>query len=168
MPDYNKVLLMGRLTRDIELKYTPANMAVAKVGLAVNHRYKSKEGENKEEVTFVECDAWGRTAEVMSQYLSKGKPVFVEGRLKLDQWQDKDGGNRSMLKVVIENFQFIDSKGGDGSGPPSGGASGAPRSASAGKPQGAYSGSPAHSGAGAGAGSGAPTHEPLGEDDIPF
>jgi single-strand DNA-binding protein len=148
MPDYNKVLLMGRLTRDIELKYTPSNMAVAKIGLAVNHRFKSKEGEQKEETTFVECDAWGRTAEVMSQYLSKGKPVFVEGRLKLDQWKDKDGSNRSMLKVVIENFQFIDSKGG--------GEVGTRNSTSA--PQAAYSGSPAS----------APAHEPLGEDDIPF
>lgn len=159
MPDYNKVLLMGRLTRDIELKYTPSNMAVAKVGIAVNHRYKSKEGEAKEEVTFVECDAWGRTAEVMSQYLSKGKPVFVEGRLKLDQWQDKDGGNRSMLKVVIENFQFIDSKGGgDSSGSrapaPAGAAAGAARS------QG-YAAAPSDSGAGG-------HHEPLSDDDIPF
>jgi len=161
MPDYNKVLLMGRLTRDIELKYTPSNMAVAKVGLAVNHRYKSKEGENKEEVTFIECDAWGRTAEVMSQYLSKGRPVFVEGRLKLDQWQDKDGGNRSMLKVVIENFQFIDSKGGDGSTGGNSNSAGAPRASGPPPKQHAYSGA-------SGAAPAAPSHEPLGEDEIPF
>jgi single-strand DNA-binding protein len=110
MASYNKVLLMGNLTRDIELKYTPSNMAVAEIGLAVNHRFKTKEGEAKEEVTFVDCEAWGRTAEVMKQYLVKGRPVFVEGRLKLDQWKDKqDGSNRSKLRVVIENFQFIDS-----------------------------------------------------------
>ena len=72
----------------------------------------------REETTYVDCEAWGRTAEVMAQYLSKGKPVFVEGRLKLDQWQDKEGNNRSKLKVVIESFQFIDSKGGQSSTPP--------------------------------------------------
>lgn len=109
MPSYNKVLLMGHITRDIELKFTPSNMAVAQIGLAVNHKYKTKDGAQKEEVTFVDCEAWGKTAEVMQQYLSKGKPVFIEGRLKLDQWQDKDGGNRSKLKVTIENFQFVES-----------------------------------------------------------
>ncbi|MCI0364773.1 MAG: single-stranded DNA-binding protein [Phycisphaerales bacterium] len=161
MPDYNKVLLMGRLTRDIELKYTPSNMAVAKVGLAVNHRYKTKEGESKEDTTFVECDAWGRTAEVMSQYLSKGKPVFVEGRLKLDTWQDKDGGNRSMLKVVIENFQFIDSK---GAGATAAGAAAAPEYAGAAPPAARSAGASAKS---QGAYTG-PQHEALGEDEIPF
>ena len=124
MASYNKVLLMGNLTRDIELKYTPSNQAVAQIGLAINNRFKTKEGETKEETTFVDCEAWGRTAEVMKQYLTKGKPVFVEGRLKLDQWKDKqDGSNRSKLKVVVENFQFIDSKGGGGD---SGGAPSAP------------------------------------------
>ena len=152
MPDYNKVLLMGRLTRDIELKYTPSNMAVGKVGLAVNHRFKTKEGEAKEETTFVECDVWGRTAEVMNQYLSKGRPVFIEGRLKLDQWQDKEGGNRSMLKVVIENFQFIDSKGGDGSNAGSSGGNSAPARSPA-------KSAPAAVGV---------QHEPISEDDIPF
>ena len=157
MPDYNKVLLMGRLTRDVELKYTPSNMAVAEIGLAVNHRYKTKEGESKEEVTFVDCEVWGKTAEVMSQYLSKGKPVFVEGRLKLDQWKDKEGGNRSKLKMVVESFEFIDSK---GSGSGEGGSSGdaparqsRPASAPSNKSQPAYSG---------------PQHEPVPEDDIPF
>src|SRR5688572_14060514 len=116
MPSYNKVLLMGNLTRDVELKHTPSNMAVAQIGLAVNRRFKTKEGETKDEVTFVDCEAWGRTAEVMQQYLSKGKPVFIEGRLKLDQWQDKEGGNRSKLKVVIESFEFIDARGGAQSG----------------------------------------------------
>lgn len=159
MPDYNKVLLMGRLTRDVELKFTPGNQAVAKIGLAVNHRYKTKEGEAKEDVTFVDCEAWGKTAEVMNQYLAKGKPVFVEGRLKLDTWQDKDGSNRSKMKVVIENFQFIDSRGGDGGG--SGGGEGGEGRSSAPRPQaaGAAKSQPAYTG---------PTHEPLGEDDIPF
>ena len=105
----NKVFLMGNLTRDVELKYTPSNQPVATFGLAMNRRYKTKDGENREETTFVDCEAWARTAEVMSEYLSKGRPVFIEGRLKLDQWQDKEGNNRSKLRVVVENFQFVDS-----------------------------------------------------------
>ena len=112
MANFNKVLLIGNLTRDPELKHTPSNQAVATIGLAVNRTYNTKDGEKREETTFVDCEAWGRTAEVMGQYLRKGRPVFLEGRLKLDQWQDRDGNNRSKLKVVIENFQFIDSRGG--------------------------------------------------------
>jgi single-strand DNA-binding protein len=155
MPNYNKVLLMGNLTRDVELKYTPTtNTAVAKIGLAVNRRYKGNDGEMKEETTFVDCEAWGATAENLSKWLSKGKPVFLEGRLKLDTWQDKDGSNRSKLKVVVETFQFVDSKGGEGGN--SGGGGGGARAS---KPQGAYTGSPS---------SGGGSHEPLGEDDIPF
>lgn len=154
MASYNKVLLMGNLTRDIELKYTPSNMAVAEIGLAVNHRFKTKEGEAKEEVTFVDCEAWGRTAEVMKQYLVKGRPVFVEGRLKLDQWQDKkDGTNRSKIKVVIENFQFIDSKGGAGGGDSGGAPSGSGAARSTSRPE------PAAVSA---------QHEAIAEDDIPF
>ena len=102
---------MGNLTRDPELKQTPSNQSVAQIGLAVNRKFKGRDGDMKEETTFVDCEAWGRTAETMSKYLSKGKPVFVEGRLKLDQWQDKDGNNRSKLKVVIDTFQFVDSRG---------------------------------------------------------
>ena len=111
MANYNKVLLMGNLTRDPELKRTSSDMAVAQLSIASNRRYKDKMGELKEETTFVDCEAWGKTAETMAKYLAKGRPVFVEGRLKLDQWQDKDGNNRSKLKVVIENFQFVDSRG---------------------------------------------------------
>ena len=106
---FNKVFLMGNLTRDVELRQIGADQSVAKIGLAVNRRFKTRDGEKREEVTFVDCEAWGRTAEVMNQYLAKGSPVFIEGRLKLDQWQDKDGGNRSKMKVVVENFQFVDS-----------------------------------------------------------
>ena len=118
MATYNKVLIMGNLTRDPELKQTPSSQPVAQIGIAMNRKFKDREGNMREETTFVDCEAWGRTAEVMAQYLSKGKPVFVEGRLKLDQWQDKEGNNRSKLKVVIESFQFIDSKGGQSSTPP--------------------------------------------------
>ncbi len=119
MPTYNKVLLMGNLTRDPQLKQTPTNMSVAEIGIACNRKFKSKDGEMREETTFVDCEAWGKTAETMAKYLSKGRPVFIEGRLKLDQWQDKDGNNRSKLRVVIENFQFIDSRGGQTLTPPS-------------------------------------------------
>ena len=123
MANFNKVLLVGNLTRDPELKHTPSNQAVAQIGLAVNRQFNTKDGEKREETTFVDCEAWGRTAEVMSQYLAKGRPVLVEGRLKLDQWQDKDGNNRSKLKVVIENFQFLGGRGEGGSGGGSGGGS---------------------------------------------
>ncbi len=119
---------MGNLTRDPQLKQTPNNMSVAEIGLACNRKFKSKEGEMREEVTYVDCEAWGRTAETMAKYLTKGKPVFVEGRLKLDQWQDKDGNNRSKLRVVIESFQFIDSRGGQSSTPPEAAATTAPPS----------------------------------------
>ena len=101
MASYNKVLLMGNLTRDVELKNIAGNQSVAEIGLAVNRRFRTKEGEDREETTFVDCEAWGRTAEVMKQYLSKGRPVFIEGRLKLDQWTDKDGQKRSKMRVVI-------------------------------------------------------------------
>jgi len=119
---FNKVMLMGNLTRDIEIRHTPSNTAVGNFGLAVNRKYKTQSGEQREEVTFVDCEAWGRTAEVMAQYLSKGRPIFVEGRLKLDQWQDKNSGqNRQKLSVVVENFQFIDYKEHNGTGSGGGG-----------------------------------------------
>ncbi|RMH28370.1 MAG: single-stranded DNA-binding protein [Planctomycetota bacterium] len=118
----NKVLLMGNLTRDVEIRHTSGNSAVANFGLAVNRRYRTQSGEQREETTFIDCEAWGRTAEVMGQYLSKGRPVFIEGRLKLDQWEDKNGGGkRSKLSVVVESFQFIDSREGGGGGGGSGG-----------------------------------------------
>jgi single stranded DNA-binding protein len=87
---YNKVILMGNLTRDPELRYTPKGTAVAKIGLAVNRQWKSESGEQKEEVTFIDIEAWGRQAEVISQYMKKGSPLFIEGRLKLDSWEDKN------------------------------------------------------------------------------
>jgi single-strand DNA-binding protein len=114
--NYNKVLLMGRLTRDVELKYTQGGQAVANIGLAVSRFYRTQEGENREETTFVDCEAWGRTAETMSKYLAKGRPVFIEGRLKLDQWEDQQGNKRSKLRVVVDGFQFIDSREGGGGG----------------------------------------------------
>ncbi|MEC9374324.1 MAG: single-stranded DNA-binding protein, partial [Planctomycetota bacterium] len=115
--NFNKVLLLGNLTRDPEVRHISGDMAVANFGIAVNRRFRTRDGENREETTFVDCEAWGRTAETISQYLSKGRPIFIEGRLKLDTWQDKESGaNRSKLKVVVDNFQFVDSPGGSGGG----------------------------------------------------
>jgi len=112
MASYNKVILVGNLTRDVELKYTAKGTAIARISLAMNRKWKTEAGEEKEEVTFAECDAFGRTAEVIGQYLSKGKPILVEGRLKLDTWQDKNTNQtRNRLGVVIESFQFLGSKG---------------------------------------------------------
>src|SRR5881409_2709115 len=90
MASFNKVILMGNLTRDPELRYTPKGMAVAKIGLAVNRQWQSESGEQKEEVTFVDIEAWGRQAEVIAQYMKKGSPLFMDGRLKLDSWEDKN------------------------------------------------------------------------------
>ena len=107
----NQVMLGGNITRDIELRSLPNGNSIAQVGIAINRKWKDKDGNAQEEVTFVDCEAWGKTAEVMHKYLAKGRPVFIEGRLKLDQWEDKESGQkRSKMKVVVESFQFIDSK----------------------------------------------------------
>jgi single-strand DNA-binding protein len=115
MPNLNKVMLIGNLTRDPELRYTPNNTAICGFGLAINRKWNGQDGQQNEETTFVDCEAWARAGEVINQYVRKGRPLFVEGRLKLDQWQDKDGGKRSKLKVVVENFQFLDSNNEGGS-----------------------------------------------------
>ena len=118
MASFNKVILAGNLTRDPELRYTPKGTAIARIGLAVNRTWKTETGETREEVTFVDVDAFGRQAEVISQYFKKGKPLLVEGRLRLDQWEDKNTHQKqSKLKVVLEGFSFLDSRGGgDGGG----------------------------------------------------
>ena len=123
MPNYNKVILMGNLTRDPEVRYTSSGTAIAKLGLAVNRYYRNQEGQQQEETTFVDVDAFGKQAETIGQYLKKGRPIMVEGRLKLDQWDDKQTGQkRSKLGVTLENFQFLDSRNESGSGGGSGGA----------------------------------------------
>lgn len=110
----NRVFIAGNLTRDIDLRHTSGNIAVAQIGLAVNRKWRDKDGQDKEETTFVDCEAWGKTAETMAKYLVKGKPVFIEGRLKLDQWE-KDGQRHSKIKVVVESFQFVGGRDGAGS-----------------------------------------------------
>jgi single-strand DNA-binding protein len=108
MANFNKVILAGNLTRDPELRYTPKGMAIAKITLAVNRSWRNEAGENKEEVTFVDVDSFGRQAETIGQYLKKGSPLLLEGRLRLDQWDDKQTGQkRSRLGVVMESFQFL-------------------------------------------------------------
>jgi single-strand DNA-binding protein len=119
MANFNRVILAGNLTRDPELKYTPKGSAVARIGMAINRTWKSETGEQKEEVTFVDVEAWGRQAEVIAQYVKKGRPLLVEGRLKLDQWEDKNTHQKqSKLKVVLEAFSFLDSSRGDSGGEP--------------------------------------------------
>jgi len=115
MANFNKVMLMGNLTRDPEVRYTPKGTAVAEIGLAVNRIYSGENNEKREETTFVDVTLWGRTAEVAGEYLKKGRPVFIEGRLQLDSWEDKQSGQkRSKLRVVAEGMQLIGSRGGGG------------------------------------------------------
>jgi len=120
MASFNKVILLGNLTRDPQLKYLPSQTAVAEFGLAVNRKFRTQQGEDREEVTFVDCSAFGKTGELINQYFTKGKPIFIDGRLKYDSWEDKQGGGkRSKLTVIVENFQFIggrDQGGGGGGG----------------------------------------------------
>ena len=131
MASFNKVILMGNLTRDPELRYTPKGTAIAKIGLAINHVWTNEAGEKKENVTFVDVEVFGRTAENVGQYLRKGRPVLIEGRLKLDQWDDKQTGQKkSRLGVVAEIVQFLGSAPGAGEG----GAPGAPAAPRAARP----------------------------------
>ena len=154
MASFNKVILMGNLTRDPEVRSTPGGQSVTALGIATNRSFTAggQGGEKREEVTFVDVDFWGRTGELIAQYLRKGDPIFVEGRLHYRQWDDKEGNKRSKLSVTGENFQFIGGKRGEGAG-----------------------------GAGGGAGRGAPSREPAGEaappaggemeagfDEVPF
>ncbi len=108
MAGYNKVILMGNLTRDPELRYTANGQAVASVGLAVNRKFKTRDGEQREETTFVDCTAWARSAEIICEYIKKGDPILIEGRLHFSTWEDKEtGAKRSKLDVTIERFQFL-------------------------------------------------------------
>src|SRR5215813_4854254 len=152
MASYNRVILAGNLTRDPELRYTPSGTAIASFGLAMNRSWKTEAGETREEVTFVDVDAFGRQAEVIAQYMRKGRPFLLEGRLKLNQWEDKNTHQKqSKLKVVLEGFTFIDSRGGEGGSPE--GARPRPSNASSPTPE---------------APAGEPPSGPPEEDDVPF
>jgi len=152
MASFNKVILVGNLTRDPELRYTPKGTAIAKIGLAVNHKWRSESGELKEEVTFIDVEVWSKTAENVGQYMRKGSPILIEGRLKLDQWDDKQTGQkRSKLLVVGETVQFLGGRPGKG-----GGGGEAPRSPAASAPAAPPPAAPD---------SDEPPHE---QDDVPF
>ena len=114
--DYNKVLLMGNLTRDPELRYLTSGTAVCDLGLAVNRRFRKSDGEQGEETCFVDVVVWARQAETCSQYLKKGSGVFVEGRLKLDSWETSEGQKRSKHSIRVDNFQFLGAPGASGQG----------------------------------------------------
>ena len=124
MANLNRVLLIGNLTRDPEIRYTPKGTAVAEIGIAINRVFSGEDGEKREEVTFVDITLWSRLAEIAEQYLKKGRPVFIEGRLQLDSWDDKQTGQkRSRLRVVAENLQMLGAR---GEGEPGGTGGGAP------------------------------------------
>jgi len=119
MANLNKVLLLGNVTRDPEVRYTPKGSAVCDLGVAVNRAYTTDSGEKREEVTFVDVTLWGRTAEVASEYLKKGRPVFIEGRLQMDTWDDKQTGQkRTRLRVVADNMQLLGGRPPGGAEPP--------------------------------------------------
>ncbi len=169
MASYNRVILVGNLTRDPELRYIQSGMAVTDVGLAVNDRRKTATGEWVDEVTFVDVTVWGRQAETVSEYLTKGSPVLFEGRLKLDTWE-KDGQKHSKLKVVCERMQMLGTRGGQG-GPggerPQGGSRPAQRGASGGS-QYNQSGPPEYADDGPGPEMSGGSGGVGGGDDIPF
>jgi single-strand DNA-binding protein len=156
MANLNKVMLIGNLTRDPELRHTPKGTSVTELGLAINRVWYDDNKQKQEDTTFVDVTFWGRQAETIQQYLSKGRPILVEGRLQLDSWDDKETGKkRSKLRVIGESFQFIDSKpsggGGGGNPPPQRPQQSAPQQGAS--PQGA---------------SPAPADDLQEEDDIPF
>lgn len=165
MASFNKVILVGNLTRDPQVRYTPGGTAVAEIGLAVNRQWFDKQSNSRrEEVTFVDVTLWGRTAEIAGEYLGKGRQVLIEGRLQTDTWDDKESGQkRSKLRVVCENMTMLGSRseGGGPSGPAQGGGSGAARSRPA--AGGNYSESESYSSEPASFDAGGPP-----DDEVPF
>jgi single-strand DNA-binding protein len=163
--NFNKVLLMGNLTRDVELRHTQGGTALAKFGLAVNRKF-TVNGESKEETCFVDLTAWGKQAELLNQYVRKGSQLFVEGRLQFSTWESQEGGKRSKLEVVVENFQFLGSaRGGAGGGAPGAGeeGGGGERRPARRAPQSQEGGGGGGGGGGAGGGGGEVDY-----GDIPF
>jgi len=116
MANFNRVMLMGNLTRDPQLSYTPNQTAVVDFGMAMNRRWTGQDGSQREETCFVDCRMFGKRAEVINKYCKRGNPLFVEGRLTFDSWEAQDGSKRSKLRVTVENFEFIAAGGGGGGG----------------------------------------------------
>lgn len=167
MANYNRVILMGNLTRDPELKYLPSGTAVCEFGMAINHRWRDKDGNQREDVCFVDISAFGRQGETINQYMSKGRQLLVEGRLRYDSWTAQDGSKRSRLSVVAENFQFVGSRGEAGESRADSGASrGAPAQAAA-PPAATYSDGPQVDNSPSYSSAPEPGGPPAG-DDIPF
>lgn len=158
MASYNRIVLMGNLTRDPQLSYTPSNTAVCKFGIATNRKWRDRDGGDREDVCFVDCVLFGKGGEVFNQYMSKGRSVLVEGRLTLNQWTTPEGDKRSKHEVFVENFTFVGSGRGESRGGDGGGDDSHTESRSS-------SGQPVGSGSGSGSGSGPP---PITDDDIPF
>jgi single-strand DNA-binding protein len=125
MASYNRIIIVGNLTRDPQLSYTPANTAVCKFGIATNRKFKDREGNTREEVCFVDCTVFGRAGETFNQYMGKGRSVLLEGRLSLNQWTTPEGDKRSKHEVVVENFTFLGGRGGEGGGSAGGGSAAA-------------------------------------------
>ena len=159
----NRVLLGGNLTRDPQVRFLANEQAVANFGLAINRRFKGSDGQMKDEVTFIDIEAWGRTAELVGQYLTKGRACFVEGRLKLDNWDDKDGQKRSKLKVVADSVQFLDS--GNRGGGEHGAATGAPGDGEHAAPSGDVGNAPSPSSSPKPS---RPAPAPVSDDEPPF
>ncbi len=152
MASYNRIVLVGNLTRDPQLSYTPSNTAVCKFGMAMNHKFKDRDGNMREEVCFVDCTVFGRSGETFNQYMGKGRTVLVEGRLHLNQWTTPEGDKRSKHEVIVENFTFL----GSGGGARGEGGEGGRRAEAGGAPQSRGSSEPAE-------------FEPVAPvDDIPF
>jgi single-strand DNA-binding protein len=168
MASFNKVILMGNLTRDVELRHTQSGQALAKFGMAMNRKY-TVNGESKEETCFVDLTAWGKQAELLNQYVRKGSQLFVEGRLQYSTWESQEGGKRSKLEVVVENFQFVGAGRGAGGGAEEmgggGGSGGGERRSSGGSGSGGRR-APAPQEGGAGGGGGGGGEVDYG--DIPF
>ncbi len=130
MASFNKIILMGNLTRDPQLSYLPSQTPVCEIGLAVNHRWRTPDGQQREDVCFIDCRSYGKQAEVLNQYMRKGQPLLVEGRLQLDQWESQDGQKKSKHRVFIERFSFVGGQQGapgPQGGPQGGGYAPAPR-----------------------------------------
>lgn len=142
MANVNKVILIGNLTRDPQLKYTPSQMAIGEFGLAVNRKYKSADGQMKEDVCFVNCVAWGRQAETIQKYVTKGQQIYIEGRLHFQSWDGPDGKKRSKLEVTVEQFQFLGGGKGAGGAPGGGGGGAGARPAAPPSPDAQRQGSP--------------------------
>lgn len=173
MASFNRVILVGNLTRDPQVKYTPGGTAVAEIGLAVNRQWFDKQSNSrKEEVTFVDVTLWGRTAEIAGEYLGKGRPVLIEGRLQTDSWDDKETGQkRSKLRVVCENMTMLGSRGEGGS--PGGGGGGFSGGQRGGSPQRGGGGPAEQEAYGSDAGDfsyggGSPAGGGAADDDVPF